>query len=248
MTQPPPLQPSPLQPPPNWGNDELSRFIGLALNNSFAAFVHYEDVYSALRAIDGWFVNINSFHVDNYSAAEGMLLASASSNFRASVSLALSGQGQAAHCLFRVIMECGLYALHINKNKGLGAKWLKKHKSKAELTEIEREFSYRNLSSTLRKQSEDVTDSLDRLYRWCNDFGAHPNERSINASMEAVEVNNSMQYRYNYLPVDEENMKSTLQTCAKIGLGALYLFQFVFTDRYNMLGLSADMDQLRKRL
>jgi hypothetical protein len=233
--------------PHDWGNDELTKFIGLALNNSLATFVHFQDEYSSLRSLDDWFVNINSLQFDNSLMAEGMLLASAHSNFRASVSLALSGQSQGAYSIFKLIFECGLYALHINRNEGLRDKWQNRNKSRADLAEIRKEFNYGNLLETLGKQDKNLAGSIDRFYQWCIDFGANPNERSITNSMELVKVNDAEHYRYNYLAVDETNMRSTMNTCAQVGLGTLYIFRHIFIDRFNILGLNSEMDKLRER-
>ena len=107
-------------PPPEWGTDELTKFLDVARSNSYATFHNLRDEYRRLAEIDGAFRKAvdGLFNTKDWFAA--FFLLRAHSSFLGGVRLSISGQVPEGYACLRLALENALYGFYLYKNPERG--------------------------------------------------------------------------------------------------------------------------------
>jgi hypothetical protein len=236
-------------PPNNWGNDKLSNFIETAYQNSFSTFDNRKSEYNTLRRIDDCFYKITTNLTNpKCSIVPPLLLLRCHSVYRATCSLVMNGQVIEGFVLMRSCLENASYALHIFKSENnLDEVWLKRHDDKKSISKTRNEFGYQKVLRTIAINDKKLSDVYDDLYNKTLDFGAHPNERAITSSLKIKTTENNKIFEQDYLAGNDQ-LTYGLKSLAQVGLCSLYLFQNIFSERFSILGLREELQELRKIL
>lgn len=240
--------------PPYWGDDGLSKFIGMAFRNTLATFANKKPEYAPLVRIDHAFFTACQNLINPQDMLAALLMMRAHSAFRAACQLAMSGQISEAFPVLRSCIEYSLYALHINRapkvegEPSLGEVWLRRHDDPAAMQAVRNNFSAGQTQRTLRECDQKLGQIIGDLYDRTIDFGAHPNERAITGSMTMTREDEKTIINQIYLHDDSIHLDHGLKTTAQVGLGSLLIFQQVFRERFQILGINADIDELRNSL
>ena len=238
----------PNKPPPGWAEDDLSIFIQMASNNIIATFHNKRKEYDFLKNIDGFYQKVIDHLLNAPDFLAALLLLRAHSAFRGACRMSLSGQISECFVLLRSCIEYSLYALHINKNPEAGDKWIKRHNDKESLKKAKKEFQYANVIKTLESIDPKICATSKLLYERTIDFGAHPNERSITSSMKIIKKEERTEFKQLYLAGDSLHFSHGLKSTAQVGLCALYILRHVFRERFDLIGITQEMDRYRTSL
>ncbi len=88
----------------------------------------------------------------------------------------------------------------------------------------------------------------DALYERTIDYGAHPNERALMQSLKMDKGKDNAHFQVVYLAGNTSKLSLALRTCAQIGVCSLGIFRLVYKDRFDLVGLSHSLDNLRQGL
>lgn len=234
--------------PPYWGDESLSAFVDQAFKNVLATFVGKKPGFGLLVRIDQSFLKIGENLLNPPDLFGGLLLLRSHSAFRAACRLAMSGQIPEAFPVLRTCLEYSLYALHINRKPELGELWLRRHDDKDLMRAVRREFTHSNVMSTLRERDQDLSRIIEDLYERTIDFGGHPNERAITGSMILKRKKDRIELQQIYLHGDSLSLDYALKSTAQVGLGSLCVFRHIFRERFDILGVSDVIGELRRCL
>jgi len=235
-------------PPPGWKKDKLSDFIDVATDNTFATFHNKKAEYELLRRVDSCFELIIPNLINTPEIIPAMLLARAHSTYRAAARLAVSGQCPEAFSLLRTAIECSMYALRMYKHPELTEVWLNRHKDESSLKTARNEFSYGKAFTTLNATDKKHAERIDALYQRCIDFGAHPNEMSVTGNMGINELEKAKEFLQKYLVGDDVSLAHGLKSTAQIGLGILCVFRLIYRERFDLLGVTNELEKLKDKL
>ena len=122
------------------------------------------------------------------------------------------------------------------------------HDDSASHQAVRREFKTFILMKTLRSRDRHLCSTIENLYDRTIDFGGHPNERAVTGSMEIKEENKETVFMQIQLHGDSLSLDYALKTTAQIGLGSLCIFQMLFKERFQILGLNSAVERLRAQL
>lgn len=239
---------APSRAPPGWGRDDLSAFLEAARANQFASFANKSERYRRLAAIDEIFVRAAKNWTNPKDMLAALLFLRCHSAFRAACGLAMAGQTVEATAMHRACLETAAYALHINRNAGLGRVWLDRHQDKASLKRVRKEFAIEKVRATIVRCNRHAAERFDRLYQRAIDFGGHPNERSVTGNMEIERLPDRALLKAVYLQGDGVPLEAALKTTAECGMVALEILQCVFNALFELLGINAAMLELRKQV
>jgi len=84
------------------------------------------------------------------------------------------------------------------------------------------------------------------LYDRTIDYGAHPNERALSSNFRRETDERKQTFRLLYLDGDSPTLRLCLKTNAQVGLCSLKIFELVFPERFNLLGISQKLASLSK--
>jgi hypothetical protein len=242
------MAPAPLPPPPGWGDDELSRFLDRVRSHQWATFANLMGPSNKLRDIDALFMRAGSNMLNPKHLLAPFFLLRAHSAFRAACGTSMAGQVAETFPLLRSTLEFAGYGLRIAVNDPLGEVWLRRHDDEETIKVVKREFTISNIRGTIEARDKKLAEVFDTLYQRAVDFGAHPNERSITGSMSVEEQPGQKLYKQMFLHDDDLPMRHALRTTAQVGICALQVLQWAFRERFELLGIRAELEQVRKDL
>jgi hypothetical protein len=239
-----------LKPPPGWGKDSLSEFMEHAHRNRFATFARKKEWYDRLANLDGCFMRVAT---DWVNPMQGLIACTlflrSHAAYRGACEHALAGQAAETFPQLRACVEYAGYALHIHKHPGLDEKWLRRHDDDATLKAVREEFKVRNVRETIEAANRDTARVFDELYNRSLDFGGHPNERAVTTNLLLVdEEDGGKRFSAIYLHEDGLQLRHALKTTAQVGVCALDILCEVFPERFELLGVRADLIRLRRGL
>lgn len=233
--------------PPNWAKDELSKFIETAYENIFASYVNYKKAYDILSDINKCYRLIidNLYNTPQWFA--GFFLLRAHSSYLAAVRLALSGQTSETFMVLRGCLENSLYGLYLSQNPASQETWLKRHEDEESYKKVKNEFKIRDMiDKTLKSKDPKLCKIFEELYDRTIDYGAHPNERALSATLHKQEKDGIVKFDLNYLSGDSTELKHCIITTAEIGICSLGVLKIIYKERFEISGISDSLGLIKK--
>lgn len=234
--------------PPDWGKDEISKFIDAARGNEFATFANLKGDVARLtdvdlsyrKAVDG----LN--HSKDWFA--GFFLLRAHSNFLAACRLCWSGQIPETYAVLRSCLENALYGLYLARNPASQETWLCRHDSPEAKKKVRDEFKIGALLDLANTVDGTEGPIAKTLYELTIDCGAHPNERALMQTLQLHENNEQVSFKLTYLEGNSDQLRFALQTTAQVGVCTLSLFRVVYPERFDILGITDALRHMKTGL
>lgn len=225
------------------GKDDLIRgFLDAAEHNSRHYSTRFVKEYDKLSQVEKLFQKAAALVAPSTPIAVAGLLFRSRSAFLGATRLALSGQVAEAYMVLRGALESALYGLHIAKNPDFEDVWLCREESPSAKQQVRKEFSYGNVSSTLRSESKSLSQSAARLYERTIDRGGHPNLVSLLQSLELEGEGTKRTLTGQCFTDDETVARICLKTCAQIGVCCILIWERISPERFELTGLSDELD------
>ena len=233
--------------PPRWGDDELTRHLDAVRKNQFATFVQKPETKTII-GIDRSFRRILHGWINPRDLNASLFMTRAHSAYRTAASCALAGQSAELYPILRLMLEQAGYAILINRNPMLAEVWLTRSKSKTHRAKSKGEFEIWRIKDTLVSIDKGLEDTFGKLYDRTIDLGAHPNEMSVTSSLGIVKKEDRKDFSTIYLHGDGPVLDGSLRTLAQVGVCVLLIFQEIFRERFELLGVSSKLQNLREGL
>ncbi|MBC8786911.1 hypothetical protein [Pseudomonas fluorescens] len=173
--------------PPRWGEDHLTHFQSVAIQNEFATFAHVSEWHGLMNAIADDLSKCCDYASENITKTEDpsafLLFMTANSNFLASARLVASGLCLPAFSTARATMESALYGWYLEVTPGAAQRWHDKPTDREERNKWGREFKFSALNFELAKIFEGPAKWSKHLHQTSIDFGAHPNRDALYSNL-----------------------------------------------------------------
>jgi len=239
---------------PPWENDPLSSFFKDAEFNDRASSLNLPKVYALLKQVHSTFQRVEEAvekdHREELLIPRFLIIRTRSS-FLAAIRLAMSGQLSESYAIFRVAIEQAWYALHIAKDPQPPERsqvWLCRNHNDASKAKCKNEFTVQKVRSTHEALDAITAKILHQLYERTIDFGAHPNQMGLLASMRRSETEKEINYQVGILHPDLLALVATLKMAVEVAVGVLKVFQLIFPERFQPMSLDAKIEGIVKDL
>lgn len=237
-----------IKPPLGWSSDQLTGYLELAHANRFATFVNKRSAFDKLIAIDRCFMTVSDNWLNPRPAIPASFLFRSHAAFRGACEHATAGQIAEVFPLVRTTLEYAAYALFINDTPDAARLWLQRHNDAASKKAVAQAFQVKHLRAAISKRNRKAAEVFAQLYDRAVDFGAHPNERSITSNLSISDFDDRQEYTHIYLHGDGPQIDHTLKITAQCGVCALEILQEVYAARFELLGIRAELLNLRSGL
>jgi len=234
--------------PPAWGKDEVTKHLDTMRNNSYATFANLTPEFRKLLEIDKAFrlVCENLSHSDDWFSS--FFIIRSHSSWLSAVSLSTSAQIPDTYVVLRAALESALYGLHISKNPELKEVWLQRGESSQHNTKVREQFKFRPLIDTLDNENSKEAEVAKKLYNQCIDDGAHPNERGFMGNLNMEKNGGDVHFTVKYLNPEPLPLRLALKSTARVGVCILGIFSHVYKKRFEILGITDQLPNLRDGL
>lgn len=234
--------------PPGWGKDELSKFLQETHQQQYATFHNKRAAVARLVAIDDLFVRVSKAWVNPPSEIAAMLFLRCHAAFRAAAGEAMAGQVVESYRQCRGMMENAAYAAHIHRNPSLARVWLDRHIDEAGMKASKKAFRHDLVVNSVSAVNKHAGKRFEDLYQRTIDFGGHPNERSVTGSMKMIEEPERRVMLAVMLHGDDAALDMALKSVAQCAMVSLEMLQVIYNAKFELLGINAEMLELRKGL
>jgi hypothetical protein len=232
--------------PPDWGSDELSKFLDAAHQNQYATFVKKRDAMAKLLAIDAQYAKVTKGWLNPKSEVLAMLFIRCHGAYRTACGLAMSGQVAECFVQCRSVLEYAAYAVHINRAPSLAKVWLDRHQDEASKRASRRAFKHVAVMEAVKAANRHAAERFEIIYQRTIDFGGHPNERAVTGNMKMIEEPDRREMLAILLHKDGVQLDAGLKTTAQCGMIALELFETIYGAKFELLGIKAAMLDIRQ--
>lgn len=233
--------------PPNWGKDSLSKFIEEARRNTIGTFIYHKGAYGLLYDINSIFEKLINYLNNTPKYFPAFFVMRTHASYLGAVRLSISGQVCEAYMVLRGCLENALYGLYFFKNPESLEVWLNRHCNEDSMKLVRKEFTTRKLLDCLKSVNNDTYWAAQQIYDRTIDCGAHPNERALTQSLTQTKTEQEIEFYMSYLFEDSAPFRACLLTNAQVGVCSLDIFREVFRERFDILGISDDLGDLRER-
>lgn len=236
-------------PKPNgWGKDKLSEFFDVAHGNEFATFDNKKADIKLLIKIDDILHNLGENLINTKSIVPAFLYLRSHSAFRAAARMSWSGQVAESFVLDRSCLEYALYALHIEKNPGSENIWSNRSNDLESKKACRTEFTYKNILNTLRNVDRPLAETANSLYEGTIDFGGHPNEAAVYSALKIHKTDRGFELVQLYLVGDSLALEHGLKIVTRVGVCSLYILRLVWKERFDILGITSELEEIQRSL
>jgi hypothetical protein len=229
-----------------WGDDSLSKFLSMAHTNQQGNCVKFAGRYETISKIDDCLVRAGKNLVNPKPVMAGVLLLRCQYAFKTAAGLALAGQVVEAFVMARSVLEYAGYAAVIHGTPALEAVFINRHQSAAEMKAQKEAFKISQVRARIAALDAKLAEIFDEMYQRAIDFGGHPNPHGTFSAMALDEKDGTSGITTLAFTVDQAAVEHALKSVAQAGLAALYIFQHVFKEKFELLGIRAAIDALRQ--
>ena len=91
-----------------------------------------------------------------------------------------------------------------------------------------------------------LAEIFSNLYERAIDFGGHPNPHATFSTMAIEKASPDASFQAFAMVTDPRVIQHAMKSTAQAGLMALFIFQYIFKAKFELLGIRAEMDKLRR--
>jgi hypothetical protein len=222
-----------------------------AQHNTLAFFANRKPEFTLLTAVDDAFGKITENLLNINPLMPAFFLFRSRASYLGAVRLALSGQVPETYMVLRGCLENSLYGLHIFRVPDAYEIWLKRHNDEKSLKQCGSEFQYANVLKSLKAENMGLGEIVGRLYKATIDYGGHPNEASLTSIIRKREDKSNITFIIPYLidyRINPDAFDLGLKRSVEIGVSSLLIFKLIYRERFDLLGISDNLEKLRKVL
>lgn len=235
---------------PPWEDDPLSRFLSDAQRNERVSSLNMPDVYALLRSVHAAFQQVATITEKEHDAnllPARFLMARTHAAWLAAVRMGLSAQTVEAYPVIRVVVENAWYALHIAKDPSPPARakiWLNRDVDHAAEARCATEFAIKNVRGTHGGLDPANEAACYAVYKRTIGLGGHPNERGVLTAMTRAETGDALMFGAVFLTNNPAIIALAVKTAAEAAVGALKTFHLIFPERFKIMGVDRDVENL----
>ncbi len=201
--------------------------------------------FGLIETIDGCFVRAGENLRNPVSEVGALLFLRCQYAFKTAAGLALAGQVTEAFVMLRSVLEYAGYALLIHENLDLQNVWLGRHVSPTSKKPQQDAFQISKVKLVVKAHDTKLGEIFNEHYERTIDFGGHPNPHAVFGAMRMDENGSQKSLMALALSSDPKMLQHALKSVAEMGLTSLYIFQHIYTAKFELLGIRKIMQDLR---
>jgi hypothetical protein len=176
----------------------------------------------------------------------GILFLRCQYSYKAAAGMALSGQVVETFVMMRSCLEYAGYALAVFNAPTLEAVFMSRHVSTAGMAAQKAKFRISEVKMVIAAFDTKLADVFNDLYERSIDFGGHPNPHAAMSTVQMPDDPLDKSLTTLALSTDDKVLQHAMKSVAQVGLMTLFIFQHIFKAKFELLGIRAEMDKLRR--
>lgn len=233
--------------PRGWGDGPLTAYLDDYHDNQVATFANKRKQVADLIRIDSLILKLLQGAINPRPFVPMTFMLRAHAAYRAAAGAVMAGQLYEAQTLMRLCLEHAAYGFYIGSDVQRWERWMGRNDNAANKKVVREEFQHGKIKAHITDQSKSLGERFGKLYDRLIDFGAHPNEQGFSLNSAIRKDGDSVHFDTVYLQGGGFPLDFALKTLGQVGLWVLFVMQPIYKERYELLGIRAEMDEIRRR-
>jgi hypothetical protein len=226
--------------------DNLIPFFDLVASNQKGSIRAFPEQYELLRRVNVCLSTAGQKLVNPKPLMCAILFLRCQYAYKAAAGMSLSGQAVEAFVMARSCLEYAGYALAIFRNPALEVVFSKRHLSDADMQAQKEAFRISEIKEVIESFDPKLVAIFSELYERSIDFGGHPNPHGTFSTLYIEHESPDAFISAAALVTDPTTLRHVMKSVAQVGLCVLFIFQHIFKAKFELLGIRAEMDRLRR--
>jgi hypothetical protein len=231
--------------PKHWGNDGITQYIDNCRTNQFATFAN-KPIFKKIEAIDDCFFRILDKPINPRPWFPFQFIQRSHSAFRAASSMIMAGQIIESNAILRLALETAAYGFYISTDDKIAETWIRRNDGPDERKSCKRDFQVVKIKELISQRAPKIGEIFDTLYDRTIDYGAHPNEKGFSLNSQINERESGVEFLHIYLQGNGIALDYSLKSLAQVGIWCLSIFQLIYPEKFELLGIKERLVELRK--
>lgn len=228
--------------PPLWAKDRLTEYIENCRINQFATFFNHP-AFKLLLEIDDCFFKVLDKPINPRPWFPFQFIHRSHSSWRAACGMVMAGQVQEANAMLRLSLETAAYGYYISTDNSIAEAWIKRNDGATQLREFKKKFQHVAIKKKIVDDANKLGSVFEQLYERTIDYGAHPNERGFSLNSSIKKGADTIEFLQIYLQGNGLPLDFALKSTVQIGVWNLGIFQLVYPQKWELLGLKAKLEE-----
>lgn len=231
----------------------LDRYLDVIYHNQKANRIRFPEWHEILLRIDRCFVLSCSGLTDPKPVMTSQMLLRSQYAYKAAAGMTLAGQIAESFAMMRCCLEYAGYGLtifhdwRVGDARALEQVFVNRHNDDASMREQRREFKISNVRESIALFDRTLADVFQTIYDRTVSFGGHPNPFGMLSAMNLEENEHGLTSITGLaLVTDPTVMGFALKSVAQVGLTALCILEHAYKERFESLGIRAELDDLKQ--
>jgi len=231
----------------------LIGFIETVHRNQQGNQERFPENYGLIRRVDKCFVDVSTHLAHAKPVLTGPMFLRSHYAYKTAASMTLAGQVPESFVMMRSCLEYAGYALAIFADPGIAnapsreEMFVNRHVDAASMKAQKEEFKIVKIAQMIAGHDQKLGNIFQFLYQRSIDYGGHPNPHGMLTAMNIdKEGDNLSSITTLALTVEPLPLQFAMKSAAQVGLTSLYIFQQMFEAKFELLGVRAKMDALRR--
>jgi hypothetical protein len=226
--------------------DNLIPFFELVVSNQKANIANHRTWYELIRRVNVCLSTAGQNMINPKPVMCAVLFLRCQYAYKSAAGMALAGQVVESFVMMRSCLEYAGYALAIFNNPALEAVFASRHVSPGDMQAQKQAFRIGEVKKVIDTFDKRLAELFATFYDRTIDFGGHPNPHATFSTMQMVPDSVDKSFMTYAVVTDATTLQHAMKSVAQVGLTALYIFQHIFKSKFELLGIRAEMDRLRK--
>ncbi len=226
--------------------DNLLLFLEVVANNQRANAASHSADFALIRRVNVCLSTVGQKLINPQPVMCAVLFQRCQYAFKTAAALALAGQVVEAFVMMRSCLEYAGYALAIFKDPALEPVFTNRHVSQADMTAQKSAFRVSEIKVAIESFDSKLAELFQTFYDRAIDFGGHPNPHATFSTMQMPDPNPDNSFTMYAMVTDATNLRHAMKSVAQVGLTVLFIFQHIWKAKFELLGIRAEMSQLRR--
>ena len=201
--------------------------------------------YDILERMDGCFVTAGKNLINPKPVMPGNFLLRCQYAFKTAVGMALAGQVVEVFVMQRSVLEYAGYGLTIFDKPDLDGVFVLRQLGPRQMKAQKEAFKIGAVRAAIERYDTVLAANFNENYQRSIDFGAHPNPHASFSAAVLDERNGGTGMTVLAISNDPKMLTVALKSTAQVGLTALCVFQHVFKEKFELLGIMQEIDAFK---
>jgi hypothetical protein len=231
----------------------LDHFLDVVHNNQLRNRARFPEQYRIMQRVDHCFVTTGQHLSYQKPVLVGPVFLRSQYAFKTAAGMTLAGQVTESFVMARSCLEYAGYALAIFADLRLEDTpsreevFVNRNVDDVSLKAQQAEFTVSNIRGTIAAFDAKLAENFKLLYDRSIDYGGHPNPYGLLSGMKMEKQDEQLTSITTLaLTGDALPLMFAMKNAAQVGLTSLYIFQHMFKAKFELLGIRAEMDALRR--